>query len=100
MIQTWLDAVGREKLVTFNNGLPCGPNGQPCDPIDLCPDNPEIQVKVLAINLGQDCGPSAKNRNPDSMVFKVTHGPFSVMLNGDFEDFTSNVTEVGRNCFL
>jgi len=96
-IKSWVDQIGISKLRLFNGGQPCGPNGITCEPINLCPDDPQVQVKVMSVNVGQQC--VSGNKNIDSIVFKVTYGSTSIMMNGDFEDFTSSASEVGQtNC--
>jgi hypothetical protein len=91
-IKTWVDKISVNKLRIFNGGRACGPNGIACEPMILCPNDPQVQVKVMSANVGQQC--VTGNKNVDSLVFKVTYGTTSIMFNGDFEDFTSSFTEV------
>ena len=58
------------KVEWFNNGDPCGPRGGECDPIDLCPNDPDVETMVMSVNLGGHCSDSG-NKNIDSIVFKV-----------------------------
>ena len=75
----------------FNSGKPCGPNGVSCGPMNLCPSDPDVIVKVLGVNL-DNCAPT--NINIGSIVFNITHKDVSIMFNGDFEDFTTEPNEV------
>jgi hypothetical protein len=54
----------------WNDGTVCGPRGGACNPIDLCPGDPEVSTKVMAVNLGGYCGGTG-NINIDSVVFKA-----------------------------
>lgn len=95
VMQTWLGLFpnGQSMLRLFNGGQTCGPNGIPCETINLCPSDPDVIVKVMGANLGQQC--TGGNKNIDSTVIKVTYGDVSIMFNGDFEDFTTSWTEDG-----
>ena len=53
----------------FNGGDPCGPRGGSCDALDLCPNDPDVETLVLAVNLGE-CTSNLHNR--DSIIFKVS----------------------------
>lgn len=93
-ISDWVNENGlTDKLRTFNNGNPCGMNGVPCGNIDLCPGNNEIVAEVFAANYGAQC--TSGNINIDSIVIKITYGDVSILLSGDFEDFTSSWGEDG-----
>jgi len=92
-VQRWIaDIRGADKLRLFNNGQPCGPFRTACDNLDLCPGDPNVKVKVMAVNLGSCTG---SNENVDSIVFKVMHKQVSIMFNGDFEDETEDQNENG-----
>jgi hypothetical protein len=93
-IGDWLDDLeARDKVKTFNGGQPCGMNGESCGFIPLCPNNPEVVAKVMSANYGNQCLDG--NFNIDSIVIKITYDDVSILLNGDFEDFTSNWSEEG-----
>lgn len=89
----WLrDIQAENKVRTFNGGRACGPNGQSCGTMNLCPGNSAINFRVMAVNMA-DCDDS--NKNIDSVVFKVTYNQVSVFFNGDFEDRTSSQSANG-----
>jgi hypothetical protein len=93
VIKTWVTNIKAEdKIRMFNSGKPCGPNGVSCGPMNLCPSDPDVVVKVLGVNL-DNCAPT--NINIGSIVFKITHKDVSMMFNGDFEDHTTNANENG-----
>ena len=58
------------QVKTFNGGNVCGPRGGPCDVMELCPYDPQVQVKVMSVNLGGHCSDGG-NKNIDSIVMKV-----------------------------
>ncbi|KAK2166185.1 hypothetical protein LSH36_41g13101 [Paralvinella palmiformis] len=91
----WVNAInGTHLLREFNAGGKCGPIGPSCGTIDVCPNDPEITLQVMAANLGQHCTDGG-NKNIDSIVVKLTWGSISVLLPGDFEDETSDWGEEG-----
>jgi len=93
-INDWITSIqADDKVRLFNNGRACGPNGIPCEELDLCPGDPSVQVKVMAANLA-NCD-IAFNRNIDSVIFKITHNEVTVMFTGDFNDYTSAQDEDG-----
>ena len=107
-ISDWIKKLGKEKAVkVFNNGRECGPNNISCGFIPLCPklstsfsegnlqnDTGFVQAKVLVANIGKQCDPKSENKNTDSIVLSLRVGRVKIMMNGDFEDFTSNDVEV------
>ncbi|ELT89866.1 hypothetical protein CAPTEDRAFT_200554 [Capitella teleta] len=93
-IGDWLQDIGAsEKLRTFNDGRACGMNGVDCGSVPLCPNDETIRAKVMAANYGDQC--EGGNPNIDSVVIKIVYDEVSVLLNGDFEDFTSDWSEEG-----
>ena len=91
----WVNAInGTDLLREFNAGGPCGPTGTSCGTIDVCPNDPGIAMAVLSANLGQHCTDGG-NKNIDSIVVKLSWGSVSVLLPGDFEDETSDLSEDG-----
>lgn len=107
-ISDWIKKIGKENAVkVFNNGRECGPNNISCGFIPLCPklstsfsggnlqnDKEFVQAKVLAANTGQQCVSRSENKNTDSIVLSLRVGRVKIMMNGDFEDFTSSNIEV------
>lgn len=93
-IGDWLSEIDAwDKVRVFNDGNACGMNGIDCGNIPLCPNSPDIEAKVMSANYGEQCVEG--NPNIDSVVIKVVYGEVSILLNGDFEDFTTNWSEEG-----
>ena len=72
----------RDKLHFFNDGEGCGPNGVPCDTVDVCP-NDDVASYIMSANMGGHCSDGG-NINMDSLVLRLERGGANITMMGAF----------------